>query len=365
MRRMRRAVSVYAAPAFFGTEKDNAAQQKSCKSVGPFLIVPALGTIAGGVWIFLRPYRIISSQFQMAYFMTALAMALSVCLLMQIISLRKNASLAGRFLRQSLTAALAVSLSLMIVLILNITEPDDAAVLAPMSTIIFGGAALLIAINLTMVSICGYKSTRDSIKMISNMAQENRLVFVRVSILKDIFLVIGKGVISIISYSFFMFANALYSTGMGAARFVAIKMYVQDKKRQIKNYQLVGIIISLSSICYVLYSVRLFFSGSTGSYTMYTALVIAFYTFIEFGINIREAFRIRKSKKLESKALRAISFSSTLLCFVLTQTAIMSFSSEGDNSFSNALSGVVFGGLAALTGLYVIIDSFRYKKALI
>lgn len=27
MRRMRRAVSVYAAPAFFGTEKDNAAQQ--------------------------------------------------------------------------------------------------------------------------------------------------------------------------------------------------------------------------------------------------------------------------------------------------------------------------------------------------
>lgn len=155
----------------------------------------------------------------MAYFMTALAMALSVCLLMQIISLRKNASLAGRFLRQSLTAALAVSLSLMIVLILNITEPDDAAVLAPMSTIIFGGAALLIAINLTMVSICGYKSTRDSIKMISNMAQENRLVFVRVSILKDIFLVIGKGVISIISYSFFMFANALYSTGMGGGSF--------------------------------------------------------------------------------------------------------------------------------------------------
>lgn len=37
---------------FSGLKKDNAAQQKSCKSVGPFLIVPALGTIAGGVWIF-------------------------------------------------------------------------------------------------------------------------------------------------------------------------------------------------------------------------------------------------------------------------------------------------------------------------
>jgi len=95
---------------------------------------------------------------------------------------------------------------------------------------------------------------------------------------------------------------------------------------------------------------------------MQIALVIALYTFVEFGINIKETFRLRKSKNLEAKALRAISFSSTLLCFVLTQTAIMSFANEGDNSFANALSGVVFGGLAALIGLYVILDSFSHKK---
>ena len=97
---------------------------------------------------------------------------------------------------------------------------------------------------------------------------------------------------------------------------------------------------------------------------MNIALVIALYTFVEFGINIRDAVRLHKSKELEAKALRAVSFSSTLICFVLTQTAIMSVASEGDNSFANALSGVVFGGLAALVGIYVILDSISHKKYL-
>jgi hypothetical protein len=65
---------------------------------------------------------------------------------------------------------------------------------------------------------------------------------------------------------------------------------------------------------------------------------------------------------LKVKALRAIGFASTLSCFVLTQTAIMSFSNKGDNNFANALAGVVFGGMAALIGLYVILDSFLHKK---
>ena len=97
---------------------------------------------------------------------------------------------------------------------------------------------------------------------------------------------------------------------------------------------------------------------------MYIALVIALYTFVEFGINIKESIRLHKSKALEAKALQAVSFSSTLICFVLTQTAILSFAGEGDNSFVNALSGVVFGALASLVGLYVILDSISNKKKL-
>lgn len=345
----------------FVLDKDEDVQRKQCKPIGFFLLLPTIGMMAAGIFTLFRPYM--SASLEMTYCVIALSAAISVCLFFQIAVLWKNKSLAGRFLRLTIAATLSAPLSLIVVLILYVTQSDEAATLSCMSTVILGGAAFLIAVNMIMVSTFGYKSTKDSIKTTSNLIKSKKLVFTRVSILKDVFLVAGKSIISIISLSFFMFANTLYSTGMGIARFIAVKMHTQDRKKQIESYRLVGIVISVASICYVLYSVRLFFGGKTGAYDMNIALVIALYTFVEFGINIKEAFRLHKSKALEAKALRAVSFSSTLICFVLTQTAIMSFASEGDNSFANALSGVVFGGLAALIGLYVIIDSTAHKSA--
>jgi len=345
---------------FFGLDKDENAQRKYCKPIGFFLLFPALGMIAGGIWIFFQPYMSISHV--LTYCVIGFSATLSVCLLLQIAVLWKNNSLAGRFLRLAIIAAMSAPMSLIVVLILLVTQSDELATLSCMSTVTFGGAAFLIAVNMIMVSIGGYKSTRGSIKTIYDLIKSKKHVFIRAAILKDVFLVTGKSIISIISFSFFMFANALYSTGMGIARFIAVRMHTQDRQKQNASYRQIGIIISVASICYVLYSVRLFFGGTTGVYSMHIALVIALYTFVEFGINVREAFRLRKSKALEAKALRAISFSATLLCFVLTQTAIMSFANEGDNSFSNALSGVVFGGMSALIGLYVILDSFLHKK---
>jgi hypothetical protein len=297
------------------------------------------------------------------YGIVAVSVLWFACLLLQMITLKQNGSPAGRFLRLTLGAAMSAPLSVALTHTLYINKADEAVTLSCMSVGIFGALAFLIAVDLIMVSLCGYKSTKDSIKTISVLIKHRKLVFTRITILKDAFLVASKTAISIVSLSFFMFANALYSAGMGVARFYAVRMHTQGRTRQIQSYRLVGFIISAASICYVIYSVRLFEGGKTGTYSMYIALVIALYTFVEFGINIHDAFRLRKSRALEAKALRAISLSSTLLCFVLTQTAIMSFAAEGDNSFTDALAGVVFGGLAALVGLYIIVDSFCQGNA--
>lgn len=341
--------------------KDEETQKKKSRHLGFFLLLPASGMIVGGILLLLWPLSMMPTL--ISYGVIAISAALCVCLLLQTIILIKNGSLAGRFLRLTLGAAMSAPLSMALTLVLHIAETAEAARLSCMSVCIFGAAALLIAVDLAMVSLCGYGSTKDSIKTISTLIKHRKLVFTRVTMLKDAFLVAGKTVISVVSLSFFMFANALYSAGMGIARLCAVRMHTQSREQQIKGYRYVGIIISAASICYVVYSARLFSGGKTGSYSMHLALVIALYTFVEFGINIREAFRLRKSKALEAKALRAISLSSTLLCFVLTQTAIMSFAAEGDNSFTNALAGVVFGGLATCVGLYVVADAFFQKKA--
>jgi len=342
-------------------EIDPKAEKEQHRPVSFFLLLPPIITIAAGIFLIFSSAITIGKQ---SWLEIVLSAALLALLSLWLISLWKDSSLAGRLLRLTVAAAMSAPLSLIITPLLYLTNTEDAVTMACMTTIILGVLSFLAMANIIMVSYCGYKGTAESIRIISKAMRERKLIFTRVSILKDAFLVAGKGIISVISVSFFMFVNALYSAGMGIARFIAVRMHTQDEKGQVKSYRYVGIIISFSSICYVLYSIRLFFGGMTSDYDMYAALVIALYTFVEFGINIKEAIRLHKSKALEAKALRAASFSSTLICFVLTQTAIMSFASEGDNSFANAISGVVFGALASLVGLYVILDSISNKKKL-
>lgn len=343
-----------------GINKEDHTQRKHCRINGFLLLLPATGVILTGVSILFQYLGDIAPI--PAYGVIALAAVCVAVIMLQIIWAWKDNSLPARFLRYTLVSSISVPFSLIVVLLLYVTKSDNAVTLSAMSTIIFGSIALLIALSMILVSFCGYKSTRDSIKSIQKRIKENKLHFTRASIVKDAFFVIGKTALSIISVSFFMFVNALYSGGMGVARYIAVKMHRQDRAKQIKSYRNVGIIISFASICYVLYSVRLLFGGTTGKYSMHIALIIALYTFVELGLNIRDSFRLRKSKALEAKALQAISFSSMLLGFVLTQTAIMSFAAPGDNSFANALSGIVFGGLSVILGLYIIVESFYHKK---
>jgi len=342
-------------------ENETNTESKQRRPVSFFVLIPTIPIITAGILLLFSPDLTAGNQ---SYLAISMSVVLLVCQILRFISIWKDDSLAGRLLRLTVAATMSAPLSLGITLLLYLTTAEEAAVLSCMTTVIFSSLAFLVMANIIMVSYCEYKGTIKSIRTISKAIKERKLIFTRVSILKDAFFVAGKGILSIISISFFMFVNALYSAGTGIARFIAVQMHSQEKDKQVTSYRYVGIIISISSICYVLYSVRLFFGGKTGDYDMYVALVIALYTFVEFGINIKEAIKLRKSKALEAKALRAVRFSSTLICFVLTQTAIMSFANEGDNSFSNALSGVVFGGLAALVGIYVILDSISHKKKL-
>ena len=345
-----------------GLDKSDTEQRELCKPIGYFLLIPSIGIIVAGVWIFFSGNTVVSSI--MNYGMIALSAVLSVCLVVYRSGLKWYQNPVGRFLRMVSVAALSAPMSLMIVLLLYTFQTPDAAILGSMTTVILGGAALLTSANMIIVSMFGYRSTGKSIRILYNLFISKKLFFTRISIMFDVFWVAGKSILGIISASYFMFANALYSTGIGMARFVALKMHTQTPEKQITSYRLVGMILSIASLCYVIYSFRLFFGGKTGVYSMYVALIIALYTFVEFGINIREAFRLRKSKALAAKALRAVSLASTLICFVLTQTAIMSFAAEGDHSFTNALSGIVFGGLATLTGLFIIMDSYKQKAAI-
>jgi hypothetical protein len=154
-------------------QKPEDIQRKQCRPLGVFLLLPALGTIAAGALIILRPSPEVPMQ--VTYGSVAISIALLLCLLVQMIVFWKNGSTAGRFLRLTTAAAMSAPLSLMITRILNMTAADEVATLSCMTVVIFGVLAALIAINIGIIAFCEYRSTRESFKLISNLSKADGL----------------------------------------------------------------------------------------------------------------------------------------------------------------------------------------------
>lgn len=109
-----------------------------------------------------------------------------------------------------------------------------------------------------------------------------------------------------------------------------------------------------ASALYMIYSIRLFIHPKETVYHMYIALAIA--TFTEIGLNIRGVIMERKNNAPLIHAIKMINLSSSLICLVLTQTAILSFASDlPTHANVNGLMGIIMGGAATLIGIYMIL----------
>lgn len=179
------------------------------------------------------------------------------------------------------------------------------------------------------------------------------------------FIAVGKLIMGIISLSFFTCANAFYSFGMVGAKSIALTgiRKAQDKSEQYKYCFCSGVVLIVSSLLYIIYSIRLFFSPITSSYHMYIAIGIAAVTFTEVGLNIRGVIVTRHNHTLLIHVIKMINLSASLIAMVLTQTALLSFTNkEGDalvTSKANGVIGILMGTVATLIGCYMI---YRVKK---
>lgn len=183
----------------------------------------------------------------------------------------------------------------------------------------------------------------------------------------SIFIVTGKLIMGMLSLSFFACANAFYSIGMIGAKSIALTgirkaltgiRKASDKSKQYHYYLCSGTVLLFSSLLYILYSIRLFYSPMTGSYHMIAALGIAAVTFTEIGLNIRGVIVTRHNNTLLIHAIKMINLSASLIALVLTQTALLSFTdNEADPveiSKANGIIGILMGTAAAVIGIYMI-----------
>lgn len=332
-------------------------QCKCCKLAGMVLFLPVIILCGVSIIPMFISVQLQVDMIQIGIFCILIAMQTALVVFSLIVN-RADKAVTVRTVRHFNIAVLCVLLASLVSRLLLLGEEAEWAQMVCLTGCVMGGIIFLSGCNMLLCAICGYRTTRESIRLIRGIVRDNQRKLHFVSVGKDGIMVFVKLVMSIVSFSFFMFANMLFSCGIGIARYTALMMQGKDRDGQLRLYAKVALILIFSGICYVAYSVRLFFGGSAGQYGMVMALMIACYTFVEFGIQIRELIKLRKEQNLEAEALRLISFSGILVSFVLTQTAIMSFSESGEHNFSDGLAGVVFGGLVVLVGLFAL---FRHR----
>lgn len=178
---------------------------------------------------------------------------------------------------------------------------------------------------------------------------------------------LGKLVMGLVSLSFFTCVSAFYTFGMVAAKGCAIAgIYnAATKKEQYRYYLLSGVILIAVSALYIAYSVRLLFYPVTAVYHPYVAIGIAAFTFTELTLNIRGVIIERHNHTPLIHAIKMINLASSLICLVLTQTALLSFAdteSAAVHSQANGLIGIIMGSLAVLLGVIMIVRIRQLEK---
>lgn len=347
-------VNVFIRAILFGSRKD---MYGRCVAGGLVALFASLGILGCGASMFFVESQVIGGHLAVIIMLlTGINMLFTLYYYLEVKKYRGLMIKTFSFLNY---ANGLILLSLVVSVTLSISSTDESTRLVAMTGMVLGGGTA----GLTGYILREILLTNEKIqKLYEHFRNNSTIIFTRLSLKKDVVMVLGKLILSYITFSGFILVNALYSAGMGIARYSAIRARGKEQRKQIRSYFEIGVAIFGGSICYVVYSIGMFAGRKSPQFNFNIALIIAAYTFTELFLIIRDYIRARKEKNLISEEIKLIGLSSTLICLVLTQTAIMSISYEGDASFYNGLSGIVFGGMAALLGLYMMIRSRSLKR---
>lgn len=159
----------------------------------------------------------------------------------------------------------------------------------------------------------------------------------------------------------------LYSLSGVDTIFVAIAkhIYLKNIGKDSKKVSLfISTFIVLIGIFYLLLAISLFFlKNQIKEYSIIIAIAIAFFSFLDLGIAIRQFIKTPKKNSIALN-FRILNLSLALFAIVNTQNAIL-MAKGSPNNIADGTFGVIAGTLTVLAGTFLLIKNlYEYKKRL-
>ncbi len=168
-----------------------------------------------------------------------------------------------------------------------------------------------------------------------------------------------KIVLAIISSSLLLFIYSFYNVSMSIAKRTSVR---EKQNHKYENFYFCGIIVVISSISYILYSDYIYFNGSNSKYNLYVSIGIATLAFYHITMAIVGLVNAKRRKNLQTKTINLTNLASAFISMSMTQTALLSSKVNEDMSKYNAIGGIVFGILALIVGIYMIIYTIYMRS---
>ena len=159
----------------------------------------------------------------------------------------------------------------------------------------------------------------------------------------------------------------LYSLSGIDTIFVAIAkhIYLKNIGKDSKKVSLfISTFIVLIGIVYLLLAISLFFlKNQIKEYSIIIAIAIAFFSFLDLGIAIRQFIKTPKKNSITLN-FRILNLSLALFAIINTQNAIL-MAKGSPNNIADGTFGVIAGTLTVLAGTFLLIKNlYEYKKRL-
>lgn len=192
---------------------------------------------------------------------------------------------------------------------------------------------------------------------------ENRIImFGKLSTFKHLFYFLFYICVSYIFESWFLIAIAIYSLCICIVKANCIRGLSknQDQTKDCKSYIRGGIILTSSSMFYLIFTVYQTFYPSSFQFSFVVALAIALYAAYNILVSVWGLIR-SKGRTLLVKEYKLTNFALAFNNMLIAQIAISSFIASSNSAFYNIFLGIICGTITLIIGMYLIIDG-AFKK---
>lgn len=189
------------------------------------------------------------------------------------------------------------------------------------------------------------------------------IVYGKLAFFKNLFYFLFKVIVGIVFRSWFLIAIAIYSLFIGYVKDNCSRGLLKNKdnKKDIHSYIRGGVVLSVSSIFYIIYTIFQIYYPSNFQYNLIIAIAIAAFATYSIAMSIVGIVRA-KGKSMLIKEYKFTNFATAFNNIVLTQITLLSVASTSENiAVFNGIIGVIVGILILGIGLYLTIDGLIKK----